>query len=178
MQIRPADLADVEAILLMEHGYETDHVWQMSGGTSNTEQTAAFHLSKLPRKIQVAYPHEPRTLRRVLHKCDRLWVMQGTTSRELLGYVGMASVPWQNTAWIPALAVAPAERRKGVATQMLRTAINQAKADGVHSVTLDVPTKNYPATRLALARGFVFSGYADNYYASRDIALFFAYRIR
>ena len=102
----------------------------------------------------------------------------GAIAHDILGYVGMTTVPWQNTGWIPALAVVPTERRKGIASQLLRAAIAQAKIDGVHSITLDMPTKNHPATRLMQARGFSFSGYADNYYASRDIALFFAYRIR
>jgi len=178
MHIRPADLADLEAILALDHTFETDHVWQMSGNSTPTEQNAAFRLAKLPRFMQGQFPHDERALRRVLHKCDRLWVMQGPTPRDVLGYIGMAGLPWQNTGWIPALAVARTERRKGIATQLLRTAIAQAKTDGFHTVTVDVPTKNHPATCLAQSRGFAFSGYSDNYYASRDIALFFAYRIR
>ncbi len=178
MHIRPADLADIDTILAIDHAYETDHVWQMSGNSGVQEQNTIFRLSKLPRLMQVQFPHDGRALRRVLHKCDRLWVMQGTAPRDILGYVGMATLPWQNTGWIPALATAPTERRKGVATQLIRAALAQAKADGLHSITLDVPTKNHPATRLAQSRGFAYSGYSDNYYATRDIALFFAYRIR
>jgi len=179
MYIRPADLADLDTILALDHTYDTDHVWQMSGNSTVTEQTAAFRLSKLPRLLQVQPPHDVQMLRRVLHRCDRLWVMQSAgVTRGVVGYLGMTGVPWQSTGWVPALAVLPSERRKGIATQLLRAAIAQAKTDGYHSVTVDVSTKNYPATRLMQARGFVFSGYADNYYATRDIALFWAYKIR
>lgn len=178
MHIRPADLADIDTILALDHTYDTDHVWQMSGGSALTEQNTIFRLSKLPRLIQVQPSHDARTLRRVLHKCDQLWVMQGEAPRDVLGYAGLAIVPWQSTGWVPAFAVAPAHRRKGVATQLLRAAIAQAKTDGMHSITIDVPTKNFPASRLAQSRGFVFSGYSDTYYTARDIALFFAYRIR
>lgn len=180
MHIRPADLADIEAILALDHAYETDHVWQMSGNAGVREFHTAFTLAKLPRMIQVGYPHEPAALRRVLHRCDYLWVMQNATAtpRDLLGYIGMSVVPWQNTGWVPAFAVLAGERRKGIGTQLLRAAIAQAKAAGLHSVTLDVQTKNHPATRLLQARGFRYSGFADNYYSSHDIALFFAYRIR
>lgn len=178
MHIRPADLADVEAILALDHSYTTDHVWQMSGQSNTTEHDASFRLVKLPRHIQVLFPHAEATLRRCLHRCDYLWVMQGSTPREVMGYIGMALLPWHSTGWIPALAVAPDARRKGIGAQLLRAAIARAKADGLHSVTLDMQTKNYPATLMCQARGFRFSGFADNYYASQDIALFFAYRIR
>ncbi len=178
MHIRPADLADIEAILALDHAYETDHVWQMSGNVNAREFQTAFAQVKLPRMIQVSYPHEPQALRRVLHHCDYLWVMQGASPREVIGYLGMSIVPWQNTGWIPAFAVLPGERRKGIGTQLLRAAIAQAKSAGLHSVTLDVQTKNFPATKLLQARGFRYCGYADNYYNSHDIALFFAYRIR
>lgn len=179
MHIRPADLADIDAIIALDHSYSSDHVWQMSGQTGMNEQNAVFRLVKLPRHIQVPTPHEPRVLRRCINRCDYLWVMQAETAgREILGYVGMSLVPWQGTGWIPALAVSPPLRRKGIGTQLLRAAIAQAKADGLHSVTLDMQTKNYPAIRMCQARGLRFSGYADNYYSSHDIALFFAYRIR
>lgn len=178
MHIRPADLADIDAILALDHAYETDHVWQMSGNAGLREFHTDFALVKLPRMIQVNYPHEAPALRRVLHRCDYLWVMQSAAPRDLLGYIGMSIVPWQNTGWIPAFAVLAGERRKGIGTQLLRAAIAQAKTAGLHSVTLDVQTKNYPATKLLQARGFRYGGYADNYYNSHDIALFFAYRIR
>jgi ribosomal protein S18 acetylase RimI-like enzyme len=178
MHIRPADLSDIEAILALDHSYTTDHVWQMGGQSGVNEHDVSFRLAKLPRHIKVDFPHAEAALRRCLNRCDFLWVMQGSAPREVLGYVGMALLPWQATGWIPALAVAPTARRKGIATQLLGTAIARAKADGLHSVTLDAQTKNYPATLMCQARGLRFSGYADNFYGNHDIALFFAYRIR
>jgi len=189
MHIRAADLADVENILALEHSYLTDHVWQMSGppGVRQTgsrermtlgEYTVTFRLARLPRQLQVPYPHDTGALRRILHRCDYVWVALGDSASDLMGYIGLALVPWQNTGWIPCLAVAPAWRRRGIASQLLKTAAAQAKSDGLHSVTMDVQTKNYPATRFCQTRGFRLAGYADNYYSASDIALFFAYRIR
>jgi len=40
-------------------------------------------------------------------------------------------------------------------------------------ILLEMTTKNIPAIRLAQKLGFEFSGYNDNYYESKDIALFF-----
>jgi len=183
MLTRIAELADIETILRLDHSYPTDHVWQMSGRQTGVrdsigEFSALFRMAALPRQIQVQYPHDDRMLRRILNRCDYIWVMQSDDMQELVGYIGLVTVPWQNTGWIPCLAVAPPARRKGVASQLLKTAIAQAKADGLHSVTVDLQTKNYPATRFCQTRGFRFSGYSDNYYSTRDIALFFAYRIR
>lgn len=182
MRIRTAELADIDSILLLDHSYLTDHVWQMSVRQANARQAddygAQFSLAALPRQLQVPYPHDLNTLRRTLHRCDYVWVMQNDDSREILGYVGMSTLAWQNTGWIPCLAVAPQARRAGVASRLVTTAIAQARASGLHSVTIDIQTKNYPATRFCQTRGFRFAGYADNYYSSSDIALFFAYRIR
>jgi len=188
MRVRIAELADIDAILQLDHSYQTDHVWQMSahqsGGRSGggreaaSEYTAVFRLARLPRQLAVPYPHDARTLRRILNRCDFIWVMQGDDPHALAGYIGIVTLPWQNTAWIPCMAVAPQARRTGVATQLLKAAVAQAKADGLHSVTVDVQTKNHPATRFCQMRGFRFAGYADNYYSTRDIALFFAHRIR
>jgi GNAT superfamily N-acetyltransferase len=178
MRIRPADLADIEAIVALDHGYTTDHVWQMSSQGGTGEHGAVFRLVKLPRQIQVPPAHDERNLRRCLHRCEYVWVMEGGASHEIVGYAGLATVPWQGTGWVPVMGVKQDARRKGVGTQLLLAAIAQARAAGLHSVTVDVQTKNYPATRLCHVNGLRFSGFADNYYAGRDIALFFAYRIR
>jgi ribosomal protein S18 acetylase RimI-like enzyme len=178
MHIRAADLADIDIIISLDHSYMTDHVWQMSGRDTGTEYNAVFRLARLPRLLQVQYPHDERSLRRILHRCDRVWVMQGERAGEILGYVGMVQLPWQNTGWIPCLAVAPGSRRTGIGTQLLRAVMAQAKSEGLQSLTLDLQTKNHPATRFCQSRGFRFAGYSDNYYSARDIALFFAYRIR
>ena len=186
MHIRPAQLADIDALCMLEHGYVTDHVWQLTGRDTPSEYISQFRLSRLPRQIQVPFAHDARSLRRTIHRCDHVWVMQGDDadnqvmpgSRGTLGYIGMATLPWQNTGWVPVLNVVPEWRRKGIGTQLLRAAMAQAKTDGLHSITLDVQTKNYPTTRLCQARGFRFAGYSDNFYQTHDIALFFAYKIR
>ena len=183
MRIRAAELADIDFLLALDHSYPTDHVWQMSGRQTGPrdlsgEFSALFRLAALPRQIQVQSPHDARNLRRIINRCDYVWVAQGDDAREPAGYIGLASVPWQNTGWIPCLVIHPPMRRKGVASQLLKAAIAQSRADGLHSITIDIQTKNYPATRFCQARGFRFAGYSDNYYATQDIALFFAHRIR
>ncbi|MCL4505482.1 MAG: GNAT family N-acetyltransferase [Chloroflexi bacterium] len=178
MNIRHAELADLDVIVALDHSYMTDHVWQMSGRDGNEETSTTFRLTRLPRQMQVPYQHDQTTLRRILHRCDTVWVMEGKNNRDLLGYLGMMTLPWQNSGYLACMTVIPGARRQGIATQLINAARAQAKTDGLHSLTADLPTKNYPATRFCQTRGFHFSGYSDNYYQARDIALFFAYKIR
>ncbi len=178
MHIRQAELSDIDTLITLDHNYATDHVWQMSGHDGSNEYSAIFRLASLPRHTQVQYPHDSPTLRRVLHRCDQVWLMMADNLHDILGYAGMVSMPWQNTGWLPCLCVVPSVRRTGIGTQLVRAATAQAKADGLQSLTIDLQTKNYPATRFCQSRGFHFCGYADNYYSARDIALFFTYRIR
>ena len=178
MHIRQAELSDIDVIVDLDHSYMTDHVWQMSGRDTSTETSAVFRLVRLPRLVQAPYQHDKATLRRILLRCDLVWVAEGEASREIAGYIGMITHPWQNGGALPCMAVAPRERRKGIGAQLFRTAAAQAKADGLQGLMIDLQTKNYPATRLCQTLGFHFSGYADNYYQARDIALFFTYKIR
>lgn len=183
MNIRLAELADLEAVCALDHSYETDHVWQLSGRSGVEEMNAVLRLAKLPRAMPVRSPRSIDVLRRILHRADFLWVVDGETQSmhghsDIAGYLAMTLLPWQNTAWITSLAVRPDSRRRGIASRLLAMANDQARVEGMHSITVDVPTKNYPATRLCLRRSMYFCGYAENYYPSHDIALFFATKIR
>lgn len=183
MNIRLAELSDLETVCAIDHTYQTDHVWQLSGKNGAEEMSAVLRLAKLPRSIPVRAPYDVDLLRRTLHRADFLWVVDGdaigvTAQHGIAGYLAMTLLPWQHTGWITSLAVRPDARRTGIASGLLAVANDQARAEGMHSITIDVPTKNYPATRLCLRRGMAFCGYAENYYPSHDIALFFATRIR
>ncbi len=169
---------DIEAILSIDHSYHTDYSWQMHlRNELSPSLEVSFQLVRLPRPAHVPSPHSPLALRRVLDRCDFIWVAQDERSGCLQGYVAVAVVPWQNTAWVPLLAVAPAMRRRGIGRRLLQTAIARAREQRLHSLTIEVSSKNYPATCLARAMGMRFCGYADNYYNGTDIVLFFTYRI-
>ncbi len=179
MEIRPAQLADMDLIYALDHTYQTDHVWQLSNKAAPNEYDSVLRLTKLPRMITAPAPHDGIALRRVIHRADFVWVMHPESNqRDLHAYLAMTLLPWQNTALVTSLCVRPNSRRKGLATRLLRTALDQARTEGMHSLTADAPTKAYPATRLYQARGFKLSGYSENYYAAHDIALLFATRIR
>jgi ribosomal protein S18 acetylase RimI-like enzyme len=179
MNIRAAQLSDMDLVYGLDASYQSDHVWQLSNKASNTEITAILRLARLPRPITVQSPHDETALRRTLHRADFLWVAESTEgSRDITGYLAMTLLPWQHTAWVTMLVVRPDQRRQGIASRLLATAGAQARSDGMHSLTVDVATKNYPATRLVQARNFKLTGYSENFYQSHEIALTFATRIR
>jgi ribosomal protein S18 acetylase RimI-like enzyme len=169
MIIRASDLADIANITALDAGYSTESVWQL-----NTKEAA----SEVTATLKIAPTLDADALRRVIGRCDFVWVMQGNAPREILGYVGMAVMPWQNAGWIPCLAVAPTHRRQGIATRLLGAARARAKAEGLTNMFMDVPTKNYPAARLCQRAGFKLAGYSDNFYANRDIALLYQLKIK
>jgi ribosomal protein S18 acetylase RimI-like enzyme len=179
MEIRPAQLADMDLIYGLDHSFQTDHVWQLSNKAATNEYSAILRLAKLPRAITVQYAHDAVALRRVLHRADFVWVLHSPANqRDIHAYLAMTLLPWQHTALVTSLCVRPDSRRKGLATRLLGVAMTQARDEGMHSLTADVPTKAYPATRFYQARGFKLAGYSENHYASHDIALLFASRIR
>jgi len=62
MEIRHAISTDIPALMVMDHGYQTDHVWQMALNSSPTETTIAFREVRLPRLMRVGYPRDPARL--------------------------------------------------------------------------------------------------------------------
>ena len=65
---------------------------------------------------------------------------------------------WNRFAYIDRLDVAPAYRRKGVATMLLQKAREWAKDQGARGIFLETQDINVPAMRLYEKNGFVLSG--------------------
>jgi len=63
------------------------------------------------------------------------------------------------------ISVHPEHRRKGVASRLLQTVIDEAVEQGAVSVTLEVRVGNHPAQQLYQAFGFKIVGRRTNYYA-------------
>jgi [ribosomal protein S18]-alanine N-acetyltransferase len=66
------------------------------------------------------------------------------------------------------IGVAPAHRGKGVATVLLRTALERCQRVGAKSMFLEVATDNVPAQRLYEQHGFARVGLRPNYYQRAD----------
>ena len=83
---------------------------------------------------------------------------------------GFAIVDWsrksqQTIAYIQTIEVAPAHRKHGIATELLRRLETSAIAAGAQILGLHVAEENAPAIRLYQAHGYQPQGREENYYA-------------
>jgi [ribosomal protein S18]-alanine N-acetyltransferase len=69
---------------------------------------------------------------------------------------------------INTLAVAPAERRRGVATALLNRVLGDAAAAGIRKATLEVRASNEAALRLYERLGFRVTAVRERYYAQPE----------
>jgi GNAT superfamily N-acetyltransferase len=81
-------------------------------------------------------------------------------------------------AWITDLVIAPDRRRKGVATALMNAVQTWALERGDRRLIMEMQSKNHACIRFAQKSGFDFCGYNDRYYATLDVALFFAKTIK
>jgi len=73
--------------------------------------------------------------------------------------------------------VAKEYRRQGIGTALMKAALRWAEERNLRTIMLETQTKNYPAICFYQRHGFVFCGFNDHYYATQDIALFFAHNL-
>jgi ribosomal protein S18 acetylase RimI-like enzyme len=178
--IRPAEMEDLKSCLNLDHSYLTAHVWQMDVHEADAGVAVNFRAVRLPRPVTVRYPRVREEMPGAWHRRDCFLVAEAgdsdmsPRSRHIVGYLTMDAYEWHKTGWVADLVVAPEHRRKGVATQLLQEGKSWARKTGLHRLTVETQTKNYPAICLLERLAFSFCGYSDQYYANRDIALFFS----
>jgi GNAT superfamily N-acetyltransferase len=96
----------------------------------------------------------------------------------VVGYVAVAAAPRDESAYLRALVVDRAHRRKGIASRLLAEAKRWAARQGAGRLIADVQARNYPALRLLQKGGFTFCGFNDCCYADGEVAVFFSARLR
>jgi GNAT superfamily N-acetyltransferase len=170
--IRRANSGDIPALMALDHGYSTDHVWQMSIERGSDETGVTFREVRLPRPMRVTYPRDPNRL------ADE-WVLRealliAEVEDEPLGYVSIIHGPAVDAGWILDLVVSLRCRRQGVATRLCQAARDWCREHGLKKMFIEMQSKNYPAIRLVKKLGFQYAGYSDHYYPEQDIALFFS----
>lgn len=94
-----------------------------------------------------------------------------------IGYVVARYDDSQEIVWIDDVAVAPALRRKRVATRLVDGVRQWARQQGAHHLLIALPTKHVPMIQLVTALGLRFCGYSDHYFPNHDIAVFFGLRL-
>jgi len=84
-------------------------------------------------------------------------------SGQIIAYVLFWILP--GTIDIHNIAVHTGFRRRGIARLLLEQVISEARARGLHRVTLEVRQSNLPAQRLYESLGFVRTGIRSGYYS-------------
>ena len=176
MDIRPATLADLNACLSLDHGCETDHVWQMQDQRSKVRVNVSFDIVRLPRRMRLQYPRDLEQLVEDWQRGEGFFVAE--VDGEVRGYVDLIVLPWQGLGRVVNLAVDRGFRRRRLATMLIGHACRWAREHGIKTVLLEATTKNHPALSLYQKQGFRFCGFNDHYYLNQDIAVFFAQTLR
>lgn len=171
IEIRPAVLADLPALMQFDHSYQTTHVWQMDRLMEDGQMTINFREVRLPRPVRVEYP-------KTAGAEGKEWLKSAAVLTAVLkgvpvGYVRLQEQDAPHIGWITDLAVHPEVRRQGIATALMLAAQEWCSQRRIKHLILEMQSKNYPAICLAQKLGYDFCGYNDHYYPNQDIALFF-----
>ena len=171
VNIRPAVATDLPRLANIDHASTSDYVWQLDLRKDNGQVSVNFREVRLPRPVKVAYPRDPLSL------ADE-WQQRSATLVALagerpVGYLCILEHSHATTAWVTDLVVEMQDRRQGIGSALLNAAQDWALSRGDRDIFLEMPSKSYPAIRLALKFGFEFCGYNDHYYVTQDVALFF-----
>ena len=171
IEIRPALLEDLNAIVQIKQTYQTSAVWQMERRVSDDDFSVGFREVRLPRSIKVEVPNTPEFTTVSFTQPSGLLV--AAMPEGIVGYILIKELTLPRSAWVDGLAVRDEFRRKGIGSALLMAGQDWARSRHLLRVVLEMQSKNIPAIHLALGLGFEFCGYHDQYFANRDIALFF-----
>ena len=172
IQIRPTVANDLTRLMGIDHSSTSESVWQLEFRRDTGQVTTTFREVRLPRAIQVAYPHNHFALADDWVKRSMMYTAVVNTVP--VGYVSLLERGTASTVWVMDLVVDMANRRHGVAFALLAAGQAWAESRAHRRLILEVQSKNLPAIRLAQKSGFEFCGYNDQYYLNKDVALFFA----
>lgn len=170
------DIDDIQACEALDHNYATDYVWQMDAREQPDGISVAFRSVRLPRTLRGRYPRPLNGL--IVRWEEGNAVLVAKDEDKVVGYLHLAEQGGESTGWARNLAVTPRLRRRGIGTALLQAAADWLCRRNVSQLLLETTTKNYPAICFAQKQGFSFCGYNDRYYASHDIAIFFAKSLR
>jgi GNAT superfamily N-acetyltransferase len=172
IQLRPTIATDLPKLMAFDHSTTSESVWQLELKRHTGQVATTFREVRLPRSIQVEYPHNKFALADDWIRKSMMYT--AVLDKELAGYIGLVERGTTSVVWITDLVVEASQRRRGLASALLAAAQSWAESRNHRRIILELQSKNLPAIRLAQKFGYEFSGYNDHYYLNQDVALFFA----
>lgn len=176
--IRDGLESDIDRCLLLDHTYETEHVWQMALFEEIAGWQVTFKTEHLPRMMEVEYPADQKRIRAALPDEHCFLVAETREPDELLGYLTMRNQPGHGIALVQDIVVSRPYRGHGIATRLLNVARQWAQEHQLKQLMIEVQTKNYPALMFCEKSGLRFCGFNDRYFQNGDIAVFFSQTLR
>lgn len=172
---RPADVADFEQCLAIDHNYQTSRIWQMVVQQKAEEIRLHFQPVRLPQTANIAYPFNSEELPK--RWWEMHWFLIGEREGKVQAYATGFVETMRPIAWIGDLVVAPAWRRRGVGAYLLGEAQQWARQERARYLMVSLPMKNDPAMQFFKQNGFGFCGYNEAQFAKRDIDLYFSIKL-
>jgi ribosomal protein S18 acetylase RimI-like enzyme len=204
VEVRTAELEDLEACLTLDDSYTSTHTWQMevvrgepgsapynmntaSVMLGDTPLSVTFRPVKLPRPRKVLGPvavairdgNEQAQQSRLAGWKAADIVLVAQQGNKLCGYLVLTVVPSSGIGWISSLVVANSMRRQGVGAMLMSAARRWARygQGNVRAFMLEAHLKNYPAVSFCRKEGFSFCGYTDYSFNSGEVVLLFVSQV-
>jgi ribosomal protein S18 acetylase RimI-like enzyme len=170
-EIRTTVSTDLARLAALDHTLDTDYVWQLDLHREAGQMELALREVHLPRTVRLEHPRTAQELPDTWHLRPMLSAMKGM---EAVAYVRFTDEVVPHAVWITDVVVGKPYRGKGLARKLIGAAEAWGLQRGLHKAIIEVQSKNAPAIRMIQKLGFEFCGYNDQYYPTRDVALFLA----
>lgn len=171
IEIRSTVSTDLARLAALDHTIDTDYVWQLDLRRDSGQVEVSLREVRLPRSVRLQHPRLASELPDTWHLRPMLSAMNGL---EAVAYIRFTDEIVPHAIWITDLIVGRPLRGRGLARKLIGAAEAWGLQRGLRRAIIEVQTKNAPAIRMVHKLGFEFCGYNDQYYPSRDVALFFA----
>ena len=171
LEIRNTVSTDLARLSAIDHSVNTDYVWQLDLQRDAGQVSVSLREIRLPRTIRIDYPRLSSELPDTWHLRPMLSVMNGM---EAIAYARLTDTMVPHAVWITDIVVGRPVRGQGIGKKLIAAAEEWATKRNLRRSIIEVQSKNAPAIRMLQKMGFEFCGYNDQYYASRDVALFFS----
>jgi GNAT superfamily N-acetyltransferase len=143
MYIRRPTLHDLNECVRLDPSYTTQRVWQMQLNIEATAIHAHFQLAPLPRPLTLPGPAFADNLLACWQRGDCMYIAR--LDNGIAGFIHMAPDPTTRIGRIEHHVVAPAHRRRGIGTALLRRVWQWAQEHNLHSLSVAINHKNHPA---------------------------------
>jgi ribosomal protein S18 acetylase RimI-like enzyme len=170
-EIRNTVSTDLARLAALDHSINTDYVWQLDLHREIGQVQVSLREVRLPRTIRLEHPRPANELPDTWHLRPMLSAMSGM---EAVAYIRLSDVMIPHAVWITDVVVAKPLRGQGLARKLIGAAEAWGIQRGMRKAIIEVQSKNAPAIRMVQKLGFEFCGYNDQYYFTRDVALFFS----